>query len=102
MQSEHSADGVEQLFTGRRSFDRQMEMLTIAVHTLQRDFAALEERVRGIQQLVIGFRDLAKDLEEELHKLDKAVVTRIATITVTERVLWALAMVVIGLGAKVL
>lgn len=98
---EHAADPVEQLFSGRRSFDRQMEMLTIAVHTLQRDFATLDERVRGIRESVTGLAQALEDLEREVHKLDRALVARLATITVTERVLWAIATVLIGVGAKI-
>lgn len=88
------------LFTGRRKFDRQIELLTVAVHTLQRDFSVLDERVRGIQQSAVALTGAIEGLEEEIHKLDKALVTRIATITVAERALWMVMAAVIGVGMK--
>ncbi len=87
---------------GRRSFDRQMELLTVAVHTLQRDFAAMEERVRGVQSSAHGLSIMIQQVEEDVHKLDKALIARLATITVTERVLWALATGVIGIAVHFL
>lgn len=90
------------LLTGRRNFDRQIEVVTIAVHTLQRDFSILEERVRGLQSTTTELSTMIQQLDDDVHKLDKALVTRLATITVTERVLWALAMAVIAIGGQFL
>jgi len=87
---------------GRRSFDRQMELLTVAVHTLQRDFAAMEERVRGIQSSAHGLSIMIQQVEDDVHKLDKALIARLSTITITERVLWALAMAALGLIVRFL
>lgn len=78
-----------------------MEMLTIAVHTLQRDFAALEERVRGMQQLAASLSTSMALIENEMHKLDKALIARISTITVAERVLWMVVAGLIATGMKI-
>ncbi|MGH7525935.1 MAG: hypothetical protein ACREMX_04460, partial [Gemmatimonadales bacterium] len=85
-------------FSGRRSFDRQLELLTIAVHTLQRDFAAANERLLGMADRMRELSASMQEIEEQTHKLDKALVTRIATISVAERVLWIVITVLIGVG----
>lgn len=87
-------ESIAHFFSGRRSFDRQLEMLMIAVHTLERDFSALEERVRGVQALAEAIPTTIDKIEAMVHQLDKALVGRLATISITERVLWALAMAV--------
>jgi len=94
-------EGATDFISGRRSFDRQIEMLTIAVHTLQRDFAALEERVKGMQSSATALTQTIQDLQEEVHKLDKSLIARISTISVAERVLWLVVAVLIGVGGKI-
>lgn len=69
--TEQDHDGVGNLLCGRRGFDRQLDMLSIAVHTLQRDFAALEERVRGMQDSATALSASIHLIEDEMHKLDK-------------------------------
>lgn len=87
----------EHIISGRRNFDRQFELMAIGVHTLQRDFAALEQRVAGTQRAVDDMSKSLDNLTEKLHAMDKLLVTRVATITVTERVLWALGSAMLGM-----
>lgn len=80
----------ENIISGRRSFDRQFDLLAIGVHTLQRDFKALEERARATQESVDQVGKSMDKLKEDMHDMDKLLVAKVATITVTERALWAL------------
>ena len=87
----------ENIVSGRRSFDRQFDMLTISVHTLQRDFAALESRAAGTQKAVDEASESIDKLTEKLHEMDKILIAKIATITVTERMLWAFGTAMLGM-----
>lgn len=90
----------ENLFSGRRSFDRQLELLVLAVNTLQRDFVAVQERLAGVQTQMRDLNSALQAVENQAHKMDKALVARLATITVAERVLWLVVATLIGIGAK--
>lgn len=92
----------ENIISGRRSFDRQFELLAIGVHTLQRDFAALEERATGTQKAVDHIAESIEQLSRRLHDMDKLLVAKIATITVTERALWAIGSALMGIVIHVL
>lgn len=92
----------QHLLSGRRDFDRQMELLTIAVHTLQRDFGVLAERLAAAREQLAALSAEVGEMADALHSLDKAVVARVATIRVGERVLWMVVAAVIGLGATLL
>lgn len=92
----------ENIFSGRRSFDRQLELLTIAVHTLQRDLGATVERLAAAREQLAALSGEVGEMAAALHSLDKAVVARIATIRVGERVLWLVVAVLIGFMAKFL
>lgn len=94
------SESPENLFSGRRSFDRQLELLTVAVHTLQRDLAAVQERLSGAQTQMRDLNSALQGIEDQAHKMDKALVARIATITVAERVLWMVIAALIGLAMK--
>lgn len=91
---------LENLFSGRRSFDRQLQLLTIAVHTLQRDFGVSNERLASMREQITQFNASVGELEDSLHNLDKALVARISTISVAERVLWVVIVTLVGLAAK--
>lgn len=95
-------DAKDNILTGRRDFDRQMEILTIAVHTLQRDFGVLAERLAAAREQLAALSGEVGEMADALHSLDKALVTRVATIRVGERVLWIVVAAVIGLGATLL
>lgn len=92
----------ESIFSGRRDFDRQLQMLSIAVHILQRDFGALGSGLKSVQDTATALSASIHLIEDEMHKLDKQLVARIATISVTERALWIVIAALIGVGVKVL
>lgn len=87
----------ENIISGRRSFDRQFELLAIGVHTLQRDFAALEQRAAVTQKAVDHMSESLEKFSEKLHAMDRSLVGKITTITVTERVLWAIGIALMGI-----
>ena len=90
----------DNIVSGRRSFDRQFELLAIGVHTLQRDFAALEQRAAGTQKAVDDAAASIDKLTEKLHAMDKLLVTRVATITVTERMLWVIGSAMVAIISR--
>lgn len=95
--------GTGYVFTGsngRRNFDKNLEVLCSSINSLQMSVAALEERVQGMQRIIMEMRTSITTLQDALHVMDKMLVARVSTITITERVLWALATAVIGVIAS--
>lgn len=97
MQENQTQQHPENIISGRRSFDRQFDLLAIGVHTLQRDFGALEQRAAATQKAVDHMSASLDKFSERLHAMDRTFVAKVATITVAERILWALGSAMLGI-----
>lgn len=82
---------------GRRSWDKALYAISASVSSLQRDLVAVQERVLMAQNMIVAMNASIAELQRNLHAMDKTLVARVSTISVTERVLWLLVTIMVGL-----